>query len=81
MVRTKKKAEKEMHVISVPGSKTMTATAVVCCMAIGMVLGAMLSHRQGTVILYEKKLEKTVSAINERNENERNPSRIEVAHK
>ena len=57
-----------MPVISIPGSKTFTAAVIVCCMAIGMMLGAMLSQRQRTVSLYEKKLEKTVSAINERNE-------------
>ena len=80
-VRTKKKVEKEMPVISIPGSKTFTAAVIVCCMALGMMLGAMVSQRQRTVSLYEKKLEKTVSEINERNAVEINSSQIEVAHK
>ena len=53
--------------ISIPGNKTFTATAIICCMSVGLMLGAILSQRQSSIKLYEKKLEKTISSINERN--------------
>ena len=59
-----------MQVISVPGNKTLIVTALVSCMAIALMLGAMLSQRQREVKLYEKKLEKRISAIDERNRRE-----------
>lgn len=63
----KKKVEKEMQVISIPGNKSFTALAVICCMTVGLMLGAMLSQRRNSIKFYEKKLERTVSAIEERN--------------
>lgn len=66
-VQTKKKVEKEMQVISIPGNKNFTVLAVICCMSVGMMLCAMLSQRRSTIKLYEKKLERTVSSIEERN--------------
>ena len=69
-MQIKKKAEKEMPVISIPGNKSFSVAAIICCMTIGMMLGAMISQRQRTINLYEKKLEKTVSVINERNVHE-----------
>lgn len=66
-VQTRKKVEKEKQVISVPGNKSFAVVAVICCMAFGMVLSAMLSQRKNKIQFYEKKLERTVSAIEERN--------------
>ncbi len=63
----KKKVEKETQVISIPGNKSFTALAVICCMTVGLMLGAMLSQRRNSIKFYEKKLERTVSAIEERN--------------
>lgn len=66
-VQIRKKVEKEKQVISVPGNKSFAVVAVICCMAFGMVLSAMLSQRKNKIQFYEKKLERTVSAIEERN--------------
>ena len=66
-VQTKKKVEKEMQVLSIRGNKNFTVLAVICCMSVGMMLCAMLSQRRSTIKLYEKKLERTVSSIEERN--------------
>lgn len=63
----KKKVEKETQVISIPGNKSFTVLAVICCMTVGLMLGAMLSQRRNSIKFYEKKLERTVSAIEERN--------------
>lgn len=53
--------------ISIPGNKSFMALAVICCMTVGLMLGAMLSQRRNSIKFYEKKLERTVSAIEERN--------------
>ncbi len=66
-VQTKKKAEKETRVTSIPGSKNLAVALIICCMSISMLLSAMLSKRRSTINYYEKKLERTVSVINERN--------------
>ncbi len=66
-VQTKKKAEKETRVTSIPGSKNLAVALIICCMSISMLLSAMLSKRRSTINYYEKKLERTVSVINEKN--------------
>ena len=66
-MQTKRKVEKEMQVISIRGNKNFTVLVVICCMSVGMMLCAMLSQRRSTIKLYEKKLERTVSSIEERN--------------
>ena len=53
--------------ISIPGNKSFTIVAVICCMTLGLMLGAMLSQRRSAIKFYERKLERTVSAIEERN--------------
>ena len=59
--------EKETRVTSIPGNKNFTVALIVCCMSIAMLLGAMLSQRRNVINLYEKKLERTVSVVTERN--------------
>lgn len=59
-----------MQVISGPGNKNFIAAVIICCMTIGMILGAMLSQKRTEVRFYEKKLERTVSALGERNARE-----------
>ena len=66
-MQTKRKVEKETQVISIPGNKNFTVLVVICCMSVGMMLCAMLAQRRSTIKLYEKKLERTISSIEERN--------------
>ena len=70
MEQIKKKAEKETQVTFIPGNKNFMLAAIICCMTIGMLLGAMLAQRRNTIKVYEKKLEKSISALAERNAKE-----------
>ena len=51
----------------IPGNKTIAMVSVLCCMTAGLLFGALLAKRRGTVTLYEKKLETTIAALAERN--------------
>ena len=66
-MQTKQKVEKETQVTSIPGSKNFTVAAIICCMTAGMLVGAMLSQRRNTITLYERKLERSLSELAERN--------------
>ena len=67
MGQTVKKVEKETHVTSTHGNNNFTAVLVIGCMTAFMLLGAILSQRRSAVNLYEKRLERTVSVVAERN--------------
>ena len=53
---------------SVHGSKGLV-TAVIFCMTIGMLFGALLSKKRNEILLYEKKLHAAEKSLEERNEN------------
>ena len=70
--QTKRKVEKETQVISVPGNKSLIVSVVICCMVIGMTFGIILSQKRREISLYEKRLERTVATLAERNLREKN---------
>jgi len=55
----------------IPGNKAFIALSIICFMMAGLCFGAVLAQKKTEISLSEKRLEKTVSALTERNAGER----------